>query len=280
MKLEGVLNDLTRRLNATGVPSPRHDAGALVRHTLRLSRLDVLLRPERELSGAEWARLDALARRREAREPLQHLLGEVEWGGLTLKVTPDALIPRPETELLLELALQALQNVSAPRVLDVGTGTGALALGVKLARPAAAVWATDVSSRALELASENADRLGFNVTFAQGDLNAGLSGPFDLILSNPPYLPESDRRGAQPEVGFDPDVALYAGPDGLEVARRLVGAAPALLAPAGLLLLELDPRNVHILASELASWRTQTQPDLTGRERFLKASLRHYNSGG
>lgn len=280
MKLRDALSDLAYRLQMAGVPSPRHDAEALIRHALNLSRLDLLLRPERELSAAEWARLDALTRRREGREPLQHLLGEVEWGELTLKVTPGALIPRPETELLLGLALQTLEQVDAPRVLDLGTGTGALALGIKLARPDARVWATDLSARALELARENAGRLGLEVAFALGDLNANLSGPFDLILSNPPYLPEADRAGAQPEVGFDPDLALYAGPDGLEVARRLVGAAPALLAPAGTLLLELDARNVQTLAREMAGWTTKIEPDLTGRERFLRAQLRGYNSGG
>ena len=274
------MRDLERRLKTAGVPSPRHDAGTIVQRALGLSRLDLLLRPERELSATEWAQVNALALRREGREPLQHLLGEIEWGGLSLKVTPGALIPRPETEVLLDLALRELGEVRAPRVLDVGTGTGALALGVKRARPDAAVWASDLSAEALNLARDNAARLGLDVTFAQGDLHAGLSGPFDLIVSNPPYLPESDRHTAQPEVGFDPDVALYAGPDGLAVARRLAAAAPMLLAPGGALLLELDPRNVHVLACEMAGWSARVELDLTGRARFLRASLAGHNSAG
>ncbi|PYE55341.1 release factor glutamine methyltransferase [Deinococcus yavapaiensis KR-236] len=235
-------------------------------HALGWSRADLVTRRDLDVP---LEILEPLARRREAREPLQHLLGEVEWGELTLKVSPAALIPRPETEVLLELVLQCLRGVAAPRVLDVGTGTGVLALGVKAARPDAVVLATDVSEDALELARENAARLELDVEFVLGDLTANLAGPFNAVVSNPPYLPDADAARAQPEVRHDPSLALYGGPDGLALARRLVLEAERLTTR---LALELDPRNVRVLASEMTGWTVTVHPDLTGRDRFLLAS--------
>lgn len=135
--------------------------------------------------------------------------------------------------------------------------------------------ATDLSPGALTLARENAALNGLAVTLVEGSLLAGLPGPFNLIVSNPPYLPEGDRAGADPEVRHDPDLALYAGADGLEVARPLAAQARAALAPGGVLLLELDPRNAAPFASELRAdgWRAEVLPDLAGRERFVRARL-------
>lgn len=262
-------------LRAAGVPSPGADARALVAFALHLTGAELFLRAKDQVSGAHEAHLRALLARRAAREPLQYLLGELEWGGVTLRVDGRALIPRPETEWLLHLALQALEPRAAPRVVDVGTGTGALALGVKGARPDAHVTATDLSAEALALARENAALNALDVEFRQGDLLDGLPGPFDLILSNPPYLPDRDRDAAEPEVHRDPPLALYGGPDGLDVARRLTAQAASRLAPDGLLLLELDPRNAAPLADELRAhgWATRILPDLTGRERFVQASV-------
>ena len=242
---------------------------------LNLSRTELLTRAGQALSVDEWQVLDALIRRREAREPLQHLLGEIEWAGLRLRVSPAALIPRPETESLLLLAQTALREVVNPRVLDVGTGSGALALGLKQLRPDAGVTASDISAAALKLAHQNAERNHLDVHFVQADLLSGLAGPFDLLLSNPPYLPESDALNLQPEVAFDPALALYSGPDGLTLARRLMADAPQVLAPGARVLLELDPRNVGVLADELgaAGWNAEVHRDLSGRERFLSAQL-------
>ncbi|AFZ68059.1 peptide chain release factor N(5)-glutamine methyltransferase [Deinococcus peraridilitoris] len=269
--LGDLLSDLTRRFGRASVPSARVDAELLVMHVLNCTRTELVLRRERCVMSNDRARLEELARRRCGREPLQHLLGEVEWGDLILKVTPAALIPRPETEVLLELALRELSGVRDPRVLDIGTGTGALALGIARARPDAQVWATDLSADALELARENAEHLGLPVTFALGHLHAGLAGPFDLIVSNPPYLPLADAPVVAPEVRRDPELALYAGEDGLAVARPLVHEAQVLVGPQGVLALELDPRNVALLAAEMSAWHVEVQPDLTGRARFLLA---------
>lgn len=274
------LRDLLRRgaaqLGAAGVPSPEVDARALLLCALNLSPVSLLTRAGAEVAPADEARFEALIARRAARVPLQYLLGEVEWGGVRLRCDARALVPRPETEWLLHLTLEALSPLAAPRVLDVGTGTGALALGVKAARRGAQVTATDLSPQALTLARENAALNGLEVTWVQADLLTGVPGPFDLIVSNPPYLPDADREDVQPEVTHDPELALYGGPDGLTLARRLAAQATGVLVPGGRLLLELDPRNATAFAAELRTqgWAAGTAADLTGRERFVTAQWR------
>lgn len=264
---------LAARLARAGVPSPDHDARALVLHALGLTTAGLLTRIT-PLNAEEAATLEALAARREARVPLQHLLGSVEWGDVALRVTPAALVPRPETEVLLHLALSALRGVPEPCVLDVGTGTGALAVAVAHARPDAHVTATDVSDDALALARENATRNGTRVAFLHADLLHGAPTGLHLVVSNPPYLPDADRENADPEVQHDPPLALYGGADGLDLARQLAAQAPAHLRPGGTLALELDPRNVHHLAAELrnAGWSARVHDDLTGRARFITAT--------
>lgn len=262
-------------LRGAGVPSPEVDARALVMHALNLSPTDLLLRGAEAVPEAGAALLRELLAKRAQRTPLQYLLGQVEWGGVRLRVDRRALIPRPETEWLLHLALENLRGLAAPRVLDVGTGTGAVALGIKAAHPDALVLATDLSLEALALARENAALNGLEIELRQADLLLGVSGSFDLIVSNPPYLPQSDRSQADPEVQHDPELALYGGADGLALARPLALQARPHLTEAGVLLLELDPRNAATFAHELTAggWTTHLHADLTGRERFVQASL-------
>ncbi|WP_456831924.1 peptide chain release factor N(5)-glutamine methyltransferase [Deinococcus sp. UYEF24] len=264
---------LVRSFAEAGIESPLPEVRALLTHVLRLDWTGLVLAAGRRLSSAETEQLEALAWRRLAREPLQHLLGEVEWGGLRLLVSPAALIPRPETETLLLLALANLEGLERPQVLDIGTGTGALALGIRAARPDAAVTASDLSEEALALARRNAEQTGLEVRLVHSDLLENVAGRFHLIVSNPPYLPEADRQEAQPEVNHDPDLALYSGPSGLDLARRLVAQVPPHLEAGGTLLLELDPRNVQVLAAEMtvAGWTVRVTPDLSERERFLWA---------
>lgn len=266
---------LYQQLSAAGIDSARSEAQQLVMAVLKLDRLALVMHAGEVLSEAQWDELQRLAGLRATRVPLQHLLGEVEWAGLSLSVSPAALIPRPETEVLLELATQELRRLALPaaKVLDVGTGTGALALALKQRFPTAQVTASDISPEALALAQHNALRCGLNVNFVQSDLLKQLHGPFDLLVSNPPYLPHNDAAHAQPEVRHDPALALYSGPDGLDLARRLCAQAAHVLPARTPLLLELDPRNVQTLAQELSrqGWTTYTKTDLTGRERFLVA---------
>ena len=228
-------------------------------------------RMDAEMTGEQQKLLEDAFRRRAGGEPLQLIIGSVEFFGLRLAVRPGVLIPRPETELLVELALRLIGDVTAPRLLDVGTGSGAIALAIKQQRPDAVVYASDVSPAALELARKNAADLELEVNFLAASLTAGLSG-LDLIVSNPPYLPAGDEAAAPPELAWEAREALYAGVDGLNVARPLIGEAAGALKPGGWLALELDPRNVET-AAEYAANRGFTDlaihPDLSGAPRFL-----------
>ena len=241
-----------------------------------MPRSELLLSRTRTLSADEAARFGSWLERRAAREPLQHVVGVAHFYGLTLAVSPDVLVPRSETERLVELGLEAIKSVLEPNVLDVGTGSGAVALALKAERPDAVVWATDLSEKALSVAAENAERLSLKVTFVQADL---LNNPTvqtfaeraDLLVANLPYLPETDAAWLSPEVQHDPASALFSGSDGLGHARRLLEQASTLLKPGATCLLELDPRNVRQAEAEVSGWaEKEVLTDLVGRERFLK----------
>ncbi len=269
-----ILETTTERLERAGVPSPRVDAEALLEFVTGFSRLALILERHRKLEPDVLEQLELRTRRRESREPLQWILGFTHFYGLELAVRPGVLIPRPETERLVEIVLEVLKNSSAPRILDIGTGTGAIALALKHELPQANVLATDIDPKAVNLALENARSLGLEITLVKGDLLGSLEPLFDAIISNPPYLMDDDLDGLEPEVQRDPHAALFSGPDGLDLARRIVQEAREALNPGGLLALELDPRNVHALASELENtvWDgVAVHMDLTGRDRFLTA---------
>ena len=258
------LNKLSARL-------PAHEARALLAGVLKEAPAVFFARLREPLPEAAWEKALRLAERRARGEPLQLLLGFTEFFGLPLALAPGVLIPRPETEGLVERALRFLEPRPRPRVLDVGTGSGAIALAIKARRPDARVFASDVSRAALELARKNARQLGLEVAFLHAPLTAGLTG-LDLIVSNPPYLPEEDRETAPPELGFEPETALFAGEEGLDVARPLAKEALRALRPGGGLLLELDPRNVFLLAAELPGLGYRDVGvgfDLSGRARYL-----------
>jgi len=250
---------------------PAHEARALLAGVLKEAPALFFARLREPLPEAAWEEALRLAERRARGEPLQLLLGFTEFFGLALRPAPGVLIPRPETEGLVERALHFLAPRPAPRVLDVGTGSGAIALAVKTRRPDARVFASDISAAALELARANARQLGLEVTFIYAPLTAGLTG-LDLVVANPPYLPENDRETAPPELGFEPETALFAGEEGLDVARPLAKEALRALRPGGGLLLELDPRNVFLLAAELPGLGYRDVGvgfDLSGRARYL-----------
>lgn len=268
-------------LQRHGVESPRLQIELLLAHVLKLPRLQLYLQHDRVLTETELAALRALVQRRAKREPLQHLVGSTAFFGLEIAVSPDALIPRPETETLLELALAALGKNAAPQpaVLDFGTGTGCIALALAANCPAAQVHALDLSASALALAQRNAEthKLTGRVTFHLGDGFAALPPElrFDLIVSNPPYIPAAEIPTLQPEVrDFDPRLALDGGADGLAFYRRLATQSPAWLHADGGFFAEFGDGQADALQQLFteADWeRVTLHADLTGRPRVIEA---------
>lgn len=257
------------------VPDPRLDAEWLLSEVLGVSRLEMLLNKRRELTEAEAAAYEALLVRREGREPLQYILGSQSFMGFSLKTDSRALIPRNDTEALCEEALKYVRP--GGRVLDLCTGSGALAAAIKKLRPGAEVWAADISEAALSLAKENAERLGAEVKFVRGDLFSPVTGEkFHVIVSNPPYIPESLRGRLQAEVEREPALALFAGDDGLDFYRRIVQEAPAHLLPGGRLCLEIGDGQGDavkaLLYEEFAD--IQILNDLNGLPRVVSAAVK------
>jgi release factor glutamine methyltransferase len=218
------------------------DAEVLARQVLDCDRATLLTRARDPLPSAFNRLFDALVARRANREPIAYIVGHREFWGLEFEVTPAVLIPRPETELIVEEALACLPRRDAVRqIADVGTGSGCLAVTLAIEFPAARVTATDVSPEALEIAYRNADRhnVTARVALIQTDLLQDVDGPSELIVSNPPYVPTGDEPTLQPEVGrYEPATALFGGSDGLAVIRELFASAPDRLAPAGSLIVE------------------------------------------
>lgn len=266
-----------RRLRAAGIDSAETEAVTLLEAATGLTRSALLMQPERPLQPAERLALLQALRRRAAREPLQHILGRAPFYGLELDVDADVMVPRPETERLVELVLARLAGVDAPRLLDVGCGSGAVALALKAERPDADVMASDVDPAAVLATRRNAERLRLAVTVRHSDLLAAaevaaFAASCQALVANLPYLPAADADRLQIEARHDPHGALFAGADGLALARRLLGQAYRLLPRGALLALELDPRNVRQALREAAAWASAgVERDLTGRERFLMA---------
>lgn len=262
-----------------GIESPRLNAELLIGHALGLKRMQLYLQFERPLAEAELARLRPLVKRRGDREPLQHIVGETDFAGLKLKVDGRALVPRPETEMLVALLTERL--VPPPRrVLDLGTGGGAIALALAKAWPDAEIVAAEVDPAALALARENAAAVQLErVRFVESDWFGGLSAeaPFELIVSNPPYLSEAEVAAAQPEVkDFDPRRALTPGTDGLAALRAILAGAHQRLAPGGLLACEtgIDQHAELARLAQAAGYaRTESLADLTKRDRFFLAAV-------
>jgi release factor glutamine methyltransferase len=220
--------------------SPRLDAEILLAMVLGVSRAQLFARPEARVSEQEDARFKQLVARRLRGEPIAHIQGQREFWSLQLDVTPATLIPRPETELLVELALERIPVSATFDIADLGTGSGAIALAVASERPHCRIVATDTSAEALAIAQRNATQLELtNILFQQSDWFQNLeSTRFDLILSNPPYIRSDDPHLAQGDVRFDPRSALVSGVDGLDALRRIVSEAPRHLRPGGWLLVE------------------------------------------
>jgi release factor glutamine methyltransferase len=245
----------------------RLDARLLLEHVCGCRHADLIAHPERPLSAAQAAEFDALVARRAGGEPLAYLVGSAWFGDLAFRVTPAVLIPRPDTEVLVELAVERVQAFVAPRIVDLGTGSGIVAISLARRCQDAQVTATDVSAAALDVARANAVRLGAAVRFVEGDWFAPLGNErFDLVVSNPPYVVEGDPHLQLNGLPFEPRRALtdgIAGGDGLACIRRIVAAAPAHLRAGGWLLMEhgydqaVEVRGLLLAAGfiDVASWR-------------------------
>jgi release factor glutamine methyltransferase len=275
MTVLGVLQSTTAYFKKRGIENPRLNAEHLLAHALGRTRMELYLEFERTLGEAELAPLRELVQRRGEGEPLQHLLGTVEFCGQTFLCDSRALVPRPETEQLVELVESRIENRES-RIVDVGTGSGVIALSLAKKIPEAQIFAVDVSEDALALTRENAIRLGLSghVQLRKSNLLENLDERFDLIIANLPYIATQDRHTLSREVLRDPDVALFAGARGDELVRELIEQAPGRLRPGGLLALEIGLGQSQGLLSALAEKKYRdiySKNDYSGVIRFLFA---------
>lgn len=270
-------------LRGAGIESPELDARILTGHALGLDHAGLAAAQARVLTAGEERTIAALMRRRLGREPVARIVGRKEFWGLSLGIDAATLVPRPETETLVEAALDALDAAAARcrplRIVDLGTGSGAILLALLSELPNATGFGGDVSAAASKAARDNARNLGIaRAHFFAGDMAAALAGPFDLIVSNPPYIASGDIAALDAEVSaYDPRRALDGGADGLDFYRAIAAAAPALLAPDGLLIVELGAGQAAAVAALFAAVGLAPRPprpDLNGVPRALIAVKR------
>jgi release factor glutamine methyltransferase len=272
-----------RRLELAGVDSPVIDARLLVQAAAGASRTDIIADPHRRLSADQSADLERLLGRRERREPISHILGVQGFWTITLRVTPDVLTPRPETESILDFVMAVYPGPEPFRVLDLGVGSGALLLAILAERPAATGLGVDISEKALAVARDNAANLGLTdrVALRRGDWTAGLDdASFDLVVANPPYIRSGDLAGLDPEVrDHEPWLALDGGPDGLEAYRRLAGGIPRVLRPGGRFAVEIghdQGPDVAALFAQAGAEAVRVSRDLGDRDRVVTGAKKTF----
>jgi release factor glutamine methyltransferase len=269
MTIQTALLQGRQLLEASNIPAPRLTAEVLLAHAVGCQRAWLFAHSDEELCEVWWIHYGRYLHERLKGKPTQHITGVQEFYGREFRVTPDVLIPRPETEHVIEAALP----LKARRVVDIGTGSGAIAITLAL-ETGARVVGTDVSGAALKVAAVNGHALGAEVAWLACDLGGALqSGGFDLVVSNPPYIAASERAGLEREVReFEPDVALFGGEDGLAIYRRLVPEAERLLTPGGWLVMELGHTSGEAVANMLRAWNDiRIHTDLAGLPRVVIA---------
>ncbi len=272
-----LLQTTTAYFGKKGVEQPRLSIEHLLADSLGKKRIELYLEFDRSLSALELEPLREKVRRRAEGEPLQHLLGHWDFYGRTFKTDKRALIPRPETELMVDTLLKEItKGEPSTRLVDVGTGSGILAITLALERPELEVFALDLSEEALALARENAERLGVldRVAFRRSDLLEEIEGPFHWIVANLPYIPTADLDGLQREVKFDPGLALDGGKDGLTIIKRLIESVPGKIASNGMIALEIGQGQSQRVLGFLADHNYRDisiKKDYQGVERLLIA---------
>jgi len=281
--MAAVWRELAEKFRQAGIDSAETDARLLMAHALRIDRAELIANGERALSADEIKAIDALAERRLKHEPAARIFGRKEFWSLSLQIGPAVLVPRPETETVVEAALDAIVadalQMEKLRILDIGTGSGALLLALLSELPNAVGIGTDISMATLDVARANAERndLAARCTFVACDIAAGLQGPFDLIVSNPPYVVRGDIASLTPEVrDYDPARALDGGADGLDSYRAIAAQAHRLLAPGGRLIVELGAGQqaaVRALFTKAGLTIAAARDDLAGIPRALSATI-------
>jgi len=276
VKIQQALQTAVAKLTAHDVGSPRMNAELLLMFVLGRDRAFLYAYPERELTAEEESRYEDVIAERATGVPAQYITGHQEFWGLDFLVTPAVLIPRPETEHVVETALELVRTIERPRIIDVGTGSGCIALALANELPRAEITAVEVSAEALEVAKANAARLQMDhrVCFQQNDLLTGFpENHFDVVVSNPPYVGERESDKVQAEVRkFEPKVAVFAGAEGMDVIRRLLPQAHHALKPDGWLLVEIGFSQSEIVARLAADWtELKFVNDLQGIPRVLAA---------
>lgn len=280
MTILDLLNQSAERLSDAGVADPRREAVSLLTFALGKPSSFLIAHPEYELTDDEVARFDGFIARRANREPFQYITGRQEFYGLDFEVTPDVLIPRPETEILVEEAIKELQKLENPIFCEVGVGSACISVSILHNVPTATAVATDISKEAIAIARLNAERHGVTdrLKFIEGDIFASIDQKFAMIVSNPPYIPDADLKDMQKEVrDFEPHNALFAGADGLDIIRRIIDKAPEHLNTGGLLLMEIGFGQAERLKSlfDLSVWdEPEFLSDLQGIPRIVKIQLR------
>jgi release factor glutamine methyltransferase len=280
MNIAAAINSGAERLSSAGIAEYRREASALLASILNKEAVFLIAHPEYVLTESESASFGNVIVRRAAREPFHYIVGHKEFYGLDFEVSPGVLIPRPETEVLVEDAIAILSALANPVFYEVGVGSGCISVSVLRNAKKARASGVDISETALSLAARNAERHGVadRLTLRNADVYDGLEGTFDLIVSNPPYIPDGDRAFLQAEVGeFEPHTALFGGHDGLDVVRRIVEDAPGFLNPGGFLLIEIGFGQAEIVKGLFDSnvWeQVGFLSDLQNIPRITKSRLR------
>ncbi|MED5404416.1 MAG: peptide chain release factor N(5)-glutamine methyltransferase [Chloroflexota bacterium] len=285
--LRTVLQGTHQKLEAAGIPEARLEAEVLVMNVMRMGRQNIFAEQETEVSAQQQEALESLLARRYQREPLAYILGMREFYGINVVLTPSVLIPRPETEGLVEHALfMAMMGMESREltIADVGTGSGAIAINLAIHLPAAKIFAVDVADAALDVAAYNirAHSVGDRVTLGIGDLLDAVPEPVDLIVANLPYIRSDRIPTLQPEVQQEPLLALDGGTDGLVLIRRLLTQAEAKLKPTGIILLEMDPEQIPVVQGlakhHFPEGSTSVETDLAGLDRILTIHRKALNN--